>query len=74
MLSRIKRNKNKAEGPWGQMSFNFTYRRVGEEMKRNRFITAENKELAIEQFNAVMEKFNILASIIEIEEVEISQK
>jgi len=72
MLSKKNREKNKSRGPWGMINFNFSYRKTGETISRNRFISAPSKNSAIEQFNAVIDKAGLksveIISIVEVEE------
>ena len=51
-------------------NFNFTYRQIGEEMQRHRFITAPTEEGATAQFKAVMKKLDLMIEILAIEEIE----
>ena len=70
MLSKKERLNNKSKGPWGMKNFNFTYRQIGEEMERHRFITAPTEEGATDQFKAVMKKLDLMVEILAIEEIE----
>jgi len=70
MLSNKQRLNNKSKGPWGMKNFNFTYRQIGEEMQRHRFITAPTEEGATQQFKAVMKKLDLTIEVLAVEEIE----
>ena len=59
MINKRTRDTNKSRGPWGLIDFNFKYRKTGDTVQRSRFIQAPSKELAEEQFNAIMAKDGI---------------
>ena len=59
MINKKTRENNKSRGPWGLIDFNFKYRKSGDTVQRSRFIQAPSKELAEEQFQAIMAKEGI---------------
>jgi len=62
------RQDNKSNGPWGMHEFDFTYRKVGDSLEKNRFISAPSEESAIEQFNYIMKKANIKVDVVSVEQ------
>ena len=48
----------------------FRFRKMGETVKRDRFISAPSKESAEEQFNYIMKKDGVEVEILEIKEIE----
>ena len=44
MLNKNRRDKNKSHGPWGMHEYDFTYRKMGDKVQRNRFIQAPSEE------------------------------
>jgi hypothetical protein len=70
MLNKRERLENKSKGPWGIKSFEFSYRKMGEDLHRSRFVSAPSEEGATQQFNAIMSKANIQVEILEIFEEE----
>jgi len=62
------RQDNKSNGPWGMHEFDFTYRKVGDPLEKNRFISAPSEESAIEQFNYIMKKANIKVDVVSVEQ------
>jgi hypothetical protein len=70
MLNKRRRENNKSRGPWGMRDFNFTYRKAGDPVERHRFIQAPSEEGAESQFKAIMEKADVAAIIVSIEETE----
>lgn len=70
MLNNTQRETNKSKGPWGMKNYNFTYRKPGDPVERHRFINAPSSEGAEQQFHAMMEKNDIRAIVISVEESE----
>ena len=70
MLNKKNRDKNKSKGPWGMKNFDFRFRKMGEKVKRTRFISAPSKDSAEEQFNYIMKKDGVEVEILEIKEIE----
>ena len=66
MLNKIRRDKNKSHGPWGMHEYDFTYRKMGDKVQRNRFIQAPSEESAIEQFDYIMTKAGVEVEILDI--------
>lgn len=64
------RQDNKSNGPWGMHEFDFTYRKVGDSLEKNRFISAPSEESAVEQFNYIIKKANIEVEIVSIEQAD----
>ena len=64
------RQDNKSNGPWGMHEFDFTYRKVGDSLEKNRFISAPSEESAAEQFNYIMKKANIEVEIVSVEQAD----
>ena len=50
-------------------SFNFTYRKLGEEMHRHRFVNAPTQEGAIKQFYGMMDKLDLMTEVLGVEEI-----
>ena len=50
--------------------FDFTYRKGGDSLEKNRFISAPSEKSAIDQFNYIMKKANIDAEIVSIEQAD----
>ena len=69
-MNKKTRLKNKSNGPWGMKEFDITYSKVGDNLERQRFISAPDEESAINQFNFIMNKAEIEANIISIIEIE----
>ena len=68
MLNRKDREKNKSNGPWGMKTYEFTYRKKGDNLTRNRFVPAPSEETATEQLIYIMKKDNIEIEIISVKE------
>mgnify|MGYP003131438323 FL=1 len=66
MINKNKRNANKSKGPWGMHEFDFTYRKKGDTVKRNRFIQAPCEDSAKEQFTYIMNKAGTEVEILDI--------
>ena len=64
------RQDNKSNGPWGMHEFDFTYRKVGDSLEKNRFISAPSEESAVEQFNYIMQKAGIEVEIVSVEQAD----
>lgn len=66
-MNRKKRQQNKSNGPWGMKEFDISYRKLGDNVKRQRFIHAPTEDSAIEQFEFICKKAGFDAEIISIE-------
>ena len=64
------RQDNKSNGPWGMHEFDFTYRKVGDSLEKNRFISAPSEESAVEQFNYIMQKAGVEVEIVSVEQAD----
>lgn len=70
MLNKKDRTHNKSKGPWGMHDYVFTYAKTGEDLERERFISAPDEESAVDQFNFIMEKAGVDFDILSIIEEE----
>ena len=69
MLNRNKRLQNKSNGPWGMKEFDVSYRKLGDRVERQRFISAPTEESALTQFEFIMKKAGIEVEILGTEEI-----
>tara|TARA_B100001939_G_scaffold16715_1_gene13971 strand:- start:459 stop:671 length:213 start_codon:yes stop_codon:yes gene_type:complete len=69
-MNKKKRQQNKSNGPWGIKEFDITYRKLGDTVKRQRFIHAVDEESALEQFDYICNKSEFAAEIVSIVEVD----
>jgi len=71
MLNKRNRDQNKSKGPWGMHEYDFLYRKKGDSVTRNRFISAPTEKAATEQFNFIMKKDGVEVEILEIKKKDV---
>lgn len=70
MINKNKRLQNKSNGPWGMKEFDISYKKIGDELEKQRFISAPDEEAALKQFHFIMDKAEVEVEVISVEEID----